>query len=109
MDYEGAKYFYKFLGMMDFGQRLNSVFTYCRQSSVDDVQGVKKLLVALYLMCPQLLPELSTCTAPIDYTCGVSRSVQLCSWKIWWELNLTFCPKILIWHSVENFPTAKFI
>ena len=44
---------------------------FSRQSSGGDVLVIKKLLVALYQMCPQLLPELSTCTAPIDYTCEV--------------------------------------
>ena len=44
-----------------------------RQSSGGDVLVVKKLLVALYQLCPQLLPELSTCTAPIDYACEVSH------------------------------------
>ena len=52
-----------------------SLYLFSRLSSGGDVVVVKKLLVALYQMSPQLLPELSTCVAPIDCTCEVSHFI----------------------------------
>ena len=84
---------------------------YSRQSSGGDVLAVRKLLVALYQMCPQLLPELSTCTAPIDYTCEVRCLLPHFIWSIIKLLTHCYMPYIENCDRVCNnqLKIAKFL